>query len=163
MECLENSPKGDPISELNTAQIIERLEADGILVKAQEGGDPQYIFLHRTFQEYLTAFCLAKREDYQTKALAKIYDSDWTEVLRLLGGTLKERANEYIEALSAKNDEDILQRPFRLAVFAAAEADKYLAEYLAEGLFTESMSFYLDPPYSLPQEWFVPVGLSKSS
>ncbi len=160
LECLENSPKGDPISELNTAQIIERLEADGILVKAQKGGDPQYIFLHRTFQEYLTAFCLAKREDYQTKALAKIYDSDWTEVLRLLGGTLKERANEYIEALSAKNGEDILQRPFRLAVFAAAEADKYLAEYLADELFTESMSFYLDPPYSLPQEWFVPVAKS---
>lgn len=44
-----------------TRRIDEWREQDGILVKAGDGDDVPYLFLHLTFQEYLTACYLAER------------------------------------------------------------------------------------------------------
>jgi hypothetical protein len=53
---------GERLSEAElTARIREWSETDGLLVKAGAGDNPPYLFLHLTFQEYLTACALAEQ------------------------------------------------------------------------------------------------------
>src|SRR5262249_22501980 len=56
-------------------------------------------------------------------ALEHVYDPDWYEVLQLLAGSLERRqAGTYVAALLRKNQEDVLCRPFQLAVVAVINA-----------------------------------------
>jgi HEAT repeat protein len=93
------------------------------------------LFLHRSFQEYLTSQALAERVDWLDVAMQHAYDPEWLEVLGLLGAMLKDRAKAYVAALLRKNKEDLLCRPLQLGVSAAAECgDRDLPPGLTQGL-----------------------------
>lgn len=106
--------------EANPTKLIEQFTNDGILILDRSTGTRQ--FLHATFQEYLAARALAKRNDGVERALRHLYDPAWKSVLILLGGTFEKEVGIYIAAMLCKNREDLLCRPFLIAVQAAAEA-----------------------------------------
>jgi HEAT repeat protein len=123
-------------------------EAHGILIKSGAGKDGQYLFLHRTFQEYLLAWALARREEWLSIALQHVHDPAWEEPLVLLGGVLDQQDREagrkagersllYISALVKENANDLLCRPVLIAARVAGEARALPAELrrqLAESL-----------------------------
>jgi HEAT repeat protein len=150
--------------------LIRRLLEDGILIKANNEHDPDYLLLHRTLHEYLTACGLAQCPDWLEQALQNIYDPAWLQVLILLGGKLKTpgQAERYIAALrnehcpNTLSDQpefllckDIFFRPFTLAVFAAQEAGEDLSEQTKNKLFGETLQNWLKPPPWLDRDWFL--------
>jgi len=73
--------------------IKDLTEEDGIIQKLGTGD--KYIFLHRTFQEFLTASYLSRviqRDQAEGIALAKVHfrDYDWHEALSLLAGVMED-------------------------------------------------------------------------
>jgi HEAT repeat protein len=68
--------------------IWELSEQDGILQKLTRDGD-QYLFLHRTFQEYLTASYLRKASNGITLAKEHLWEYDWHQTLSLLAGLMQ--------------------------------------------------------------------------
>ncbi|MGM3307266.1 NACHT domain-containing protein [Anabaena sp. WFMT] len=86
----------------STRLITELSEQDGILQKLHENGD-QYLFLHRTFQEYLTACCLEGSADGVKLAKAHFWDYEWHETLSLMAG-LMENPVELLQTI--KNEKD---------------------------------------------------------
>ena len=154
-----------PIDDFSAEErVVEwrmRLEQDGIIKKAVKGENPEFLFLHLTFQEYLTASYLAKMSDWKELVFQDkiLFNPRWQEVLTLLGGTLsKENVKKYIELLLEKNGEngegDILFRPFILAIFAAKEGEKNLDEVLKEKLLTKLTDLYASPPNHLHRYYF---------
>jgi HEAT repeat protein len=169
---------GDSCYGKQPETIILRLLQDGILIKVNDERDPDYLFLHRTFHEYLTACALAQRQDWLEQALQKIYDPAWLQALILLGGKLKTRepAERYIDALRneqcpntffnrlrfplRRRYKDIFFRPFILAVFAAQEARETLSEQTKNKILDETLRLWRDPPDWLDREWFLNALLS---
>ena len=158
--------------------LIRRLLQDGILIKANDERDPDYLFLHRTFHEYLTACALMQRPDWLEQALQKIYDPAWLQVLILLGGRMDtvEQAERYIAMLRNeqcpntffnrlkfprwRRHKDIFFRPFSLAVFAVQELRIKLPEETQKQLFNETLRHWIEPPPWLDRAWFVNLLLS---
>ena len=178
LQWLGELRSGDSFYGKQPETIILRLLQDGILIKANDERDPDYLFLHRTFHEYLTACALAKCSDWLKKALQKIYDPAWLQVLILLGGRLEtaEQAESYIFALrneqfknsifnrfkflSNRRFKDIFFRPFILAVFTTQETRETLSEKTKKQLFDETLRHWLEPPYWLYRKWFLNALLS---
>jgi HEAT repeat protein len=106
---------------ITCTDMIERFKDDGILVSATSGDEGELLFLHLTFQEYLAARALAKRADCIDLASKYLYNPAWNQVLIILGGVL-EKPSPYIATLLRKNKEDLLCRPFTMAIQAAVEA-----------------------------------------
>ena len=80
-----------PLSEAElTSKIEEWSETDGLLIKAGTGDNPPYLFLHLTFQEYLTACALAKRANREGwNAIAELMEREivspyWEHIILLL-------------------------------------------------------------------------------
>jgi energy-coupling factor transporter ATP-binding protein EcfA2 len=69
--------------------LVELTEQDGILQKLAPDGD-QYLFLHRTFQEYLTASYLARARGGIELAQAHFWEYDWHETICLMAGLLED-------------------------------------------------------------------------
>jgi hypothetical protein len=106
---------GQPLSrEKLQEQIDDWCGDDSVLVKAGAGDNPPYLFLHLTFQEYLTACALAERAnrrgwgEIEAVIAEKATRSDWQEVIKLLAGKL--------------TDPDPLRQPL-LNVIAGREGD----------------------------------------
>jgi len=81
----QNYPTGELMAELT--------EEDGIIQKLTPDNE-NYLFLHRTFQEYFTAAYLKRvmaRDPQRGMALvrAHLWEYDWHETLTLLAGLLK--------------------------------------------------------------------------
>lgn len=106
--------------QVTCTDLMQRFKDDGVLISATSDGQ-EMRFLHLTFQEYLAARALAKKPDCVEKALKHIYNPAWNQVLVMLGSILEE-PGPYIAALLRKNREDVLCRPFLLAVQALGEA-----------------------------------------
>jgi HEAT repeat protein/phage terminase Nu1 subunit (DNA packaging protein) len=88
----------------NASCLIEELsEQDGILQKLHEDGE-QYLFLHRTFQEYLTACYLKQTSKGITLAREHFWEYDWHETLSLLAG-LMENSVPLLQAITDERDD----------------------------------------------------------
>jgi hypothetical protein len=120
--------KGEEIPSLlknsNTEKLLlELTEEDGIIQKFHEEGK-QYLFLHRTFQEYFTACYLQQKiqRDFQAGlelVKAHWWDYNWHETISLLGGLL-DNPLPLIEAIMQKKD-DIFWTQLLLAGRCLAE------------------------------------------
>jgi len=113
--------------------LDELTQTRGVLMQVGLGENARYLFLHRTFQEYLLAWSLARRADWSSISLAHIYHRAWPEILVLLGGVSEQRereANEqageqsrlFVSALLRENAQDLLCRPALLAARVMSEA-----------------------------------------
>jgi HEAT repeat protein len=130
-------------------RLVDELKIDGILISAGEHPETPLLFLHRTFHEYLAAQALVQQRTWLKLALAHVYDLGWHEVLTLSGGMLKDEASvrAYISELLNENRNDLLCRPLRMAIYAAAEIDSdYLANWFFEGILKITIALYCKTP-----------------
>ena len=67
--------------------ISELTEEDGIIQKLERERD-RYLFLHRTFQEYLTASYLRRQQNGIELAKVHFWDFDWHETIAVFTGLL---------------------------------------------------------------------------
>nr|WP_279239750.1 HEAT repeat domain-containing protein [Scytonema sp. UIC 10036] len=68
--------------------VTELSEQDGILQKFHEDSN-EYIFLHRTFQEYLTASYLNQCRDGIALTKAHFWNYEWHETISLVAGLMR--------------------------------------------------------------------------
>ena len=85
------------------ALIAEFSEEDGILQKLNPNDD-QYLFLHRTFQEYLTACYLVQAKDELDLARQNLWKYDWHETISLLTGLSQDPIPLLKTIISEKDD-----------------------------------------------------------
>ena len=121
-EYLRSGNASTDFDNLKASQLITELsEQDGILQKLHKDGD-QYLFLHRTFQEYLTACYLNQVGDGIALAKAHFWEYDWHETLSLLAG-LMENPIPLLQAIIAEKD-DIFKTLLLLAGRCIAECQE---------------------------------------
>lgn len=102
---LQALSSADPLGKKTWDELINELtERDGVLVKAGEGENAPYLFLHLTIQEYLTACALAKKEDYLDEVKGHLWDFRWHEVIVFLSGVLED-ATPLIELIDREKDD----------------------------------------------------------
>jgi HEAT repeat protein len=140
--------KGDNISSdfqnKNPSVLITELaEQDGILQKVHENSE-QYLFLHRTFQEYLTACYLQNSTDGVELAKAHFWDLEWHEILSLMAG-LMNNPLPLLQTILGEKD-DIFSTQLLLAGRCAAECQS-ISHPLIEEIINRIYDFwcrYLD-------------------
>jgi HEAT repeat protein len=92
------------MDKLEAAKFVTELtEEDGIIQKLDRDAT-KYIFLHRTFQEYLTASYLNNQPDCIDLAKAHFWDYDWHETLSLLAGLMKDSL-PLLQAITDEKDD----------------------------------------------------------
>jgi hypothetical protein len=138
-----------PKDRLSDRELTERIQEwskeDGVLIEAG-AGDAPYLFLHLTFQEYLTACHLARvlnagGWDRATIAVEGVGDAvpvrtlldhrawlpAWQEVIILLGGTLEDPA-PLLEMLADDSKDDIFRHRLALAALCLPEIKELLED-----------------------------------
>ena len=122
---LSQGNKAD-FQQVSVADVLDELtEADGIIQKLSRDGD-YYLFLHRTFQEYLTAAYLQKkivknqRQGFQL-VIDHIWEYDWHETIALVAGLMADPML-LIKSILRKKD-DIFHTLLLLAGLCLAECD----------------------------------------
>ncbi|HLO89348.1 MAG TPA: NACHT domain-containing protein [Nostocaceae cyanobacterium] len=106
-EYLQSGKVASVFRNADTDEIITELSVqDGILTKLHEDGK-EYLFLHRTFQEYLTACYLQRSSDCIELAKAHFWDFEWHETLSLMAGLMKNPIS-LLEAVLQKKDDIFL-------------------------------------------------------
>ncbi len=136
----------------NATSLTTELVETGVLVPVGDDPEAPLIFLHRTFQEFLTARAIARRDDVIPMILTKVYDAEWDEVLRMVGGLLGARTGTLIAELLRENSNDLLLRPFSLASRVAAEASPAdLPSTVTDALCRTTIARYLDQPTPLAE------------
>jgi HEAT repeat protein len=143
------SPVGQIFGPDTQAAMDTLARQVGILTRSGRPPHARYLFLHRTFQEYLLSWSIARRGDWRDHLARHVYDPAWREPLAMLGGAWEQIAGEEgegagrdiadearscIEWLLQENARDLLGRPFLLACDVAAEGRRLLPESLAQGL-----------------------------
>ena len=129
-EYLRSGNASTDFDNLNASQLITELsEQDGILQKLHKDGD-QYLFLHRTFQEYLTACYLKQARDSIALAKAHFWEYEWHETLSLLAGLI---ANPLplLQSITTQKD-DIFSTLLLLAGRCIAECQENSHPLIAE-------------------------------
>ena len=159
-EALEAQPCQTLLQRLvdwKSEEVLTNLtQGCGILIQTGTGPDAQYLFLHRSFQEYLLAWALARRPDWLSSAREVIrshLDGGAKPVGRRLGPTVVEehrrcgqQSEEYVSRLLLENANDLLCRPLLLAGLAAGEACRCLSEELARRLTEKLADLYFRGP-----------------
>jgi HEAT repeat protein len=106
----------------SATDVIEELKRDGILIKAGEGRDAPLLFLHRTFQEHLSASYLSKwvdRKGWQSSPVKELVDrkcwlASWREVIVILAGKMANPAL-LLELLAQEQKDDLFRHRLALA------------------------------------------------
>ena len=120
--------KDNDFRNITTTELIRELcEQDGIIQKLTREGE-KYLFLHRTFQEYLTAAYLNRAiEKNQGDGIALsrelFWKYDFHETVILLAG-LMENPFTLIKAIANEKD-DIFKTQLLLAGKCIAECERY--------------------------------------
>ncbi len=129
-EYLQGEKVPTVFREADTAELMTELsEEDGIIQKLAREGD-RYLFLHRTFQEYLTASYLNRARDSIALAKEHFWEYDWDETLSLLAG-LMENPVPLLQAITAEKD-DIFSTLLLLAGRCIAECPENPHPLIAE-------------------------------
>ncbi|MEA5547982.1 HEAT repeat domain-containing protein, partial [Limnoraphis robusta CCNP1324] len=143
-ETVSSNFKNQTASDL----INELTEQDGIIQKLDREGD-QYLFLHRTFQEYFTAYYLQNASNTVDLAKQLFWNYDTHETLTLLAG-LMEDPLPLLQALTDAED-DIFKTLLLLAGRCLAEcSDKGLKSDLPKTIIEKIHKFwqsYLDESF----------------
>ncbi len=120
----------DELHGRTPSSLIQELKRDGVLI-ALGDENPAYLFLHRTFQEYLAARQLARQANVAPQRYAEIVRDiaerlwwlpEWREVIVLLAGRLDDPL-PLLNALAKKRGDDIARRRLALAGLALGEVD----------------------------------------
>ena len=154
-DWVEGYLEKDAPSDLRDAKtgnlIAELSESDGILQKLyRDKNDDQYLFLHRTFQEYFTASYLSRilrKNPSDGVALVQqhLWNYDWHETLTLLAGLMK-KPMVLIEAIAAEKD-DIFQTQLLLVGRCIAECSQ-ISDPLIDQLVDRIYQFWQKYPYA---------------
>ena len=128
-ECLQDSRFLVDFKNYTAWDLMDELsEEDGILQKWDREGN-KYLFLHRTFQEYLTASYLNRKinKDNQSDGISAVkklfWEYDSHETLILLAG-LMDKPVLLLQALTGEKD-DIFKTLLLLAGRCLAECEQY--------------------------------------
>jgi HEAT repeat protein len=159
-EALQQEPGWLQRLGWSSDQALDRLtQADGVLIAIGQEDATRYLFLHRTFQEYLLAWALGRKNNWLDTALSKVYKKGWSEVLALLGGVLgqqeetrradeRHRLEQYLNALVIANRRDLLFRPLVMAARVVAET-RHRGGARADGFIAELVELLCRPKNSL--------------
>jgi HEAT repeat protein/phage terminase Nu1 subunit (DNA packaging protein) len=129
-EYLRSGNASTDFDNLKASQLITELsEQDGILQKLHKDSN-QYLFLHRTFQEYLTACYLNRARDSIALAKEHFWDYEWHETLSLLVG-LMQNPVPLLQAITTEKD-DIFSTLLLLAGRCIAECPENPHPLIAE-------------------------------
>jgi HEAT repeat protein/phage terminase Nu1 subunit (DNA packaging protein) len=129
-EYLRSGNASTDFDNLSASRLISELsEKDGILQKLAREGD-RYLFLHRTFQEYLTASYLNRSSESIALAREHFWEYEWHETLSLLAG-LMENPVPLLEAITVEKD-DIFSTLLLLAGRCVAECEENSHPLIAE-------------------------------
>jgi HEAT repeat protein len=149
IEVIERIPMKRRPKALSSKHSLlwEIIQRDGVLVSAGEASltlgwtSVPYLFLHRTFHEFLVASYLT-RLNSEEEMLRQVrlhcwFDSDWEEVIVLLAGCLKD-PNPLLESLLAEPD-DVFHYMLLLVARCLTEIDRTkvkpaLADWIITGL-----------------------------
>ncbi len=128
--------------ELIRELIRELTEEDGIIQQLDREGK-KYLFLHRTFQEYLTAAYLNHSDNGLVLAKEHFWDFDWHETLTLLAGLMDDPL-PLLQAIMGEKD-DIFRTLLLLAGRCVAEG-KEVEDALVERIVEDVYQFWLAYP-----------------
>ena len=129
-EYLRSGNASTDFNNLSASHLISELsEQDGILQKSHKDGN-QYLFLHRTFQEYLTASYLNRSKDGIALAREHFWEYDWHETLSLLAGLMRNPV-PLLQAITDEKD-DIFSTLLLLAGRCIAECKQNLQPFILE-------------------------------
>jgi hypothetical protein len=127
-ECLQDSGFSVEFKNYIASDLMDELsEDDGILQKWDRDGN-KYLFLHRTFQEYLTASYLKRKiKENQNEGISAVkklfWEYDSHETLILLAG-LMDKPVLLLQALTDEED-DIFKTLLLLAGRCLAECEQH--------------------------------------
>lgn len=128
----ESGPAFDSLQVQAETFVDEVVAATGLLVPegdVSEGREPRYMFLHRTFAEYLTARHLVSLpEDQRHDVIAEHlwFDPDWAQVIPMTGGQLPSpaRAQRLLRFLLSRPGDVLDQARLTAAGVLSERADR---------------------------------------
>ncbi|MDJ0581622.1 HEAT repeat domain-containing protein [Crocosphaera sp.] len=152
-QYLNNTDKREFKPKTATDLIKELTEEDGIIQNLSAEGN-QYLFLHRTFQEYFTASYLQEKIEKNEKQGLKLiqahfWEYDWHETIILVAGLLKNPI-PLLKKLRQDKD-DIFKTMLLLSGSCLAECfnkvnNETQNDALVQGIIDDTSKFWLKYP-----------------